>query len=698
MYGPFGNRLQQASISCFTVARGKEVSRYVERLSLLNRSVSNSVRLRLPTCFTFTAGKSGSNKSSATKHISFALTLILLTASMFLHSTAQATKDDGQGEFTAYSVSTGNEFQAALNAASPGDTITLQTGATLRGNFVLPKKKGSNWITIRTASLDQLPPENTRVSQDHAAAMARLESPNVEPVVRTERGAHHYRFIGIEFTIAPNVMLNYGLVRLGDGNETSASQLPHDLVFDRCYIHGHATSDVSRGIALNSASTDVVNSRISEIHGIGFDTQAIAGWNGPGPFKIINNYLEAAGENVLFGGADPKIPQLVPSDIEFRYNHCAKPVSWKQGILEKPASVVANAAMSSGALSAGATYYYRIAAQGRAGYSSTATSAASGEITTTLSSSGTAVSLAWSPVVGATEYRVFRTMDGPNASSRQWTYYKTTSASFTDTGDSESARTDSSPQNTGTLWSVKNLFELKNARNVIIEGNLFENNWVEAQSGFAIQLTVRNQDGGANWSVIEDVIFADNIVRHAAGGMNLLGRDYNYPSQQMQRVSIVGNLFYDVGGNRWGDNGRFLQITETVDVRVDQNTVMQTSNLISAYGVPNQRFVFTNNIAPHNDYGIFGAGSSAGNQTIDQYFPGTKLKKNVIVGAQASRYPKKNFYPAALDDVGFMDRGNGNFKLADWSPYKNAGTKSKDIGVDYSKIEQVARRAVEGRP
>jgi hypothetical protein len=31
------------------------------------------------------------------------------------------------------------------------------------------------------------------------------------------------------------------------------------------------------------------------------------GWSGPGPFKIVNNYLEAASENVIFGGGDPTI-------------------------------------------------------------------------------------------------------------------------------------------------------------------------------------------------------------------------------------------------------------------------------------------------------------------------------------------------------------------------------------------------------
>ena len=60
------------------------------------------------------------------------------------------------------------------------------------------------------------------------------------------------------------------------------------------------------------------------------DTQAIGGWNGPGPYLIENNYLEAAGENVMFGGADPTIPNLVPSDITLRLNHLIKPRSWQQ--------------------------------------------------------------------------------------------------------------------------------------------------------------------------------------------------------------------------------------------------------------------------------------------------------------------------------------------------------------------------------
>jgi hypothetical protein len=48
---------------------------------------------------------------------------------------------------------------------------------------------------------------------------------------------------------------------------------------------------------------------------VGFDAQAIEGWNGPGPYLIDNNHLEGSGENIMFGGADPGIVDLRPCDI-----------------------------------------------------------------------------------------------------------------------------------------------------------------------------------------------------------------------------------------------------------------------------------------------------------------------------------------------------------------------------------------------
>jgi hypothetical protein len=588
------------------------------------------------------------------------------------------------------SVSTSEQLQAALNAAQAGDQIVIDAGAQLTGNFSLPNKPaaGAQWITVRTSAPDAaLPQADQRITPAYANVMAQLVSPNSQPVLRTEAGAHHYRFIGIEFTIAPDVMLNYGIVRLGDGDERDVSLLPHDLVFDRCYIHGHARADVSRGVALNSAATDILNSTISEIHGLGFDTQAICGWNGPGPFRIINNALEAAGENILFGGADPSIANLVPADIEIRRNDCTKPLAWKDGILAKPTNVVATAQVGGIGLPSGATVYYRIAARTRAGSGTMAMSVASDEIAVPLAFGLTAVALLWDGVNLASEYAVYRTTDAPDAPTRNWVGYLTGETAFTDIGDTPAA-TALTPPERATRWSVKNLFELKNARRVTIDGNLFENNWVEAQAGFAIQLTVRNQDGKAPWSTIEDVAFTNNVIRHSAGGINILGNDNLQPSAKASGLLIQNNLFYDIGTAAWGSNGRWLQISEAAGVRVDSNTALHTGNVITAYGVASSGFTFTNNLAPNNDHGIVGDDAASGNDTIDRYFPASTFKKNAIVGGRATIYPKKNLFPASLDEVGFTDPANANFRLSPASPLKNAGIKGKDIGADLDAIER----------
>jgi hypothetical protein len=598
-------------------------------------------------------------------------------------------------------VGTGDELRAALRDARPGDQIVIAAGVQLVGNFTLPNKPSGdsvNWITIRTAAPDEaLPPADGRVTPAHSSVLAQLVSPNPDPALRAEAGAHHYRFVGVEFTIAPDVMLNFGIVRLGEGDESDAQLLPHDLMFDRCYVHGHARADVSRGFALNSASTDILNCHISDIHGLGFDTQAICGWNGPGPFRIINNYLEAAGENVLFGGADPKIADLSPSDIEFRRNDCTKPLAWKDGIVATPINVLATPLSGLGNnLPRGATLYYRVAARTRAGYAAVATSVASNEIALALAFDQGGVALVWDGVPIATEYRVYRTTDAPDAPARNWVSYTTTGASFTDVGDLLTAASDAPPEG-ATRWSVKNLFELKNARNVTVDGNRFENNWVDAQSGFAILFTVRNQDGKAPWSNVADIQFTNNVVRHAAAGINILGRDNNEPSQKAHDLLIRNNLFYDIGGDQWGGNGRFLQISEAAGVTLDRNTILHTGNIITAYGVPTSAFIFTNNLAPNNDFGVIGDGTASGRDTIDEYLPASIFKKNAIVGGQPARYPKKNLFPASFEEVGFADPGAGNFRLLPTSSLKSAGTNGRDIGADLDAIEQAHAGADESK-
>jgi hypothetical protein len=107
--------------------------------------------------------------------------------------------------------------------------------------------------------------------------------------------------------------------------------VPRNIIIDRCYVHGFPNEEIKRGIGLNSAETWVLHSYISDFHKVGQDSQEIGGWNGPGPFHIIDNYLEAAGENLLFGGARVSIQNLIPSNIEILRNTMFKQLSWKGG-------------------------------------------------------------------------------------------------------------------------------------------------------------------------------------------------------------------------------------------------------------------------------------------------------------------------------------------------------------------------------
>ena len=81
------------------------------------------------------------------------------------------------------------------------------------------------------------------------------------------------------------------------------------------------------------------------------------------------------------------------------------------------------------------------------------------------------------------------------------------------------------PTSTGTAWMVKNLFELKSARNVFVDGNVFENHWKADRPGWAIVLTPRNSGGACTWCVVEHVTFPYNLFTNLAGGINMTGYD-----------------------------------------------------------------------------------------------------------------------------------------------------------------------------
>jgi hypothetical protein len=222
-----------------------------------------------------------------------------------------------------------DDLQAALDRAQAGDVLLLQAGATYTGNFVLPAKGGTRATTLRSSTDDRrLPAATDRLDPSQADLLPKLKSPNNQPALKTAPGASHWRIFAVEFV--GNGAAG-DIIALGDGSsaQRDVENVPEDLVLDRILVRGDPEKGQKRGIALNSGSTTIRNSYIGDIKSVGQETQAIAGWNGPGPYLIENNVLEAAGVNILFGGSDPAIPNLVPSDITIRRNLITKNVDWK---------------------------------------------------------------------------------------------------------------------------------------------------------------------------------------------------------------------------------------------------------------------------------------------------------------------------------------------------------------------------------
>ena len=249
-------------------------------------------------------------------------------------------------------VNEGQDLQKAINDAKCGDTLELQAGATFHGIFHFPKKPcdDAHWIVVRTsASDDALPPENTTLTPCYAGVaslpgrpafhclstrnvLAKLEldhSSEAGPVLFLDR-ANHYRFIGLEITRAvPNLHMR-NLVQPEKPEDTA-----DHLIFDRLWLHGTAQDETKGGIHL-SGTTDIgiVDSFFTDfhciaVHGTCQDSQAINGGGGDhpgGPYKIVNNFLEASGESIMFGGAPGT---TTPADIEIRHNHLFKPILWK---------------------------------------------------------------------------------------------------------------------------------------------------------------------------------------------------------------------------------------------------------------------------------------------------------------------------------------------------------------------------------
>ena len=480
----------------------------------------------------------------------------------------------------SYTVTT--DLQRVLDTAKVGDEIRL--GANFTGNFILPAKPCTGWITIRSVAAP--PTQGTRVTPALAANFAVVTTPNSAPAFKTINPTCNWRFRG--FTIRgthPVTSVQYGMIWFGDGGwkeggetQTDSTKVPQNFIFEQMYVDGSGVNS-TRCLALNTGATVVRDSWFGECHASGFDSQAIAGWNGPGPYLIENNHLEAAGENVMFGGADPGIVGMAPSDITMRKNHFYKPLSWKGG-----------------------------------------------------------------------------------------------------------------------PWSVKNCFELKTARRILLENNIFENSWPASQEGVCIVIKSNANGCQCGWLGTLDVTMRWNHIKNAAVGLALQGWDDSYGwngGQHTQRVTMEQQLWENIGAE--GSRQSLMLFTHDVKhILLAHQTMVHAPTggglvLPMAYSFGAARNVlFRDNVftdkagyAFHNsDNGSVHTNAlkafvSDGSWGFDRNVVGGMLPDYV------SQNPPNSWYPATVAGIGMT----ADYSLSAASPYKGKGLNGADPGVDVAQLK-----------
>lgn len=244
-------------------------------------------------------------------------------------------------------------LQAAVDAAACGDTVELAAGQTFAsGKIIFPARHcdDGHWITVRTSTPDNLlPPEGTRMTPCWAGVASLPDRPKFDcpstGVPSTSRLAKiviapsngsifirgdHYRLIGLEVTRPVGGGVVSFFFNVGGGS---------NVVFDRMWMHGTPHDELTHGVMLSdSHHVAVIDSYLNDFKciakvGACSDSQTVSGNNNSivgiaGAYKIVNNFLEAAGENILFGGGSSVD---TGGDFEIRRNHLYKPMSWNPG-------------------------------------------------------------------------------------------------------------------------------------------------------------------------------------------------------------------------------------------------------------------------------------------------------------------------------------------------------------------------------
>lgn len=267
----------------------------------------------------------------------------------------------------------GNNLATAIANAADGDRIRVYPGVRYNLSQV-PLPQHSNWVYVYVASklngtfpfassvyhVNGTQTQGQRVTPGHSYAALGSSSPlaqfvlpddgthtNVVPLVYTVLGGGGYWwFEGIEWMLEETITTGpytRGLVELGTTTAstnwfpTAVKDIPNYFNFGHCLFHGNLISTGTpavysqgprRAVQVNAGHVGIRDSSAYYIQVDGSEAQAFGGWDTPGVFSSINNFVAATSQAILFGGSPPYVPGLVMRNFTTKWNHLWKDIRW----------------------------------------------------------------------------------------------------------------------------------------------------------------------------------------------------------------------------------------------------------------------------------------------------------------------------------------------------------------------------------
>jgi hypothetical protein len=455
-----------------------------------------------------------------------------------------------------------SNLQGAVNTAAASSSATviyIQNGATLTGGLVLPHRAVgvTAYVTIRSGvdsagnltsgsiwpdPADRLwPASYTGVSNEsghatnYTGSLAKMiavgsNESTIRTVLPSEGAAaplciaHHYKIelIDVSSPVPPDAAAG-PILLLGSqavssdvpaGNtQNLAAEEPHDITLSQMYIHGTDAGGCLHGVMVAAKDVIIQHSYISNCWWGGSDAQAVWWINTTGGLTMTNNYVEGSGENFIAGGDTPRM-------------------NFTTAGITLSASTTTTAT-----LTAALPDYMR---------------------------TGDCVSVL---VSGVKAQGCIASIDPSGGNPRRLITFSPALAAAPNVPGSmkggvvmRDMTATGNWFNTPVSWrgttkgnTRKNLFELKNARNVTVTGNLFTNVWHIGQNGYAIVFTPINQDGGNDSTQVANVVFSFNRVQHMVGCFNISGVDGDgFFSQRTTGIAVSHTSCEDMSTTTWG--------------------------------------------------------------------------------------------------------------------------------------------------